>query len=157
MQRDEWSCLNCNLQLQWGMPIGFVNYAMALCGKAYPLWGVGREDYENMMMGMELRPLPRLHEMEPFVRICHGHFPLKQCTLEADQHLVGINLHGLMTAKERMPLFYFGGKFLSGSVWRKQQFESTRVQKQMCCCPDHRVLPLFPQKRDLLYINNDAC
>lgn len=40
-------------------------------------------------MGMGLCRLPRLYEMEPFVRICHGHFPLKQCTLEVDLHLVG--------------------------------------------------------------------
>ncbi len=54
-------------------------------------------------MGMGLCPLPWLFEMEPFVRICHGHFPLKQCTLEVDPHLVGINLHRLMAGKWRIP------------------------------------------------------
>lgn len=52
-----------------------------------------------MMMGMGLWPLPWLYEMESFVRVCHGHFPLKQCTLEVDPHLADINLHGLMKGK----------------------------------------------------------
>lgn len=92
------------------MPTGFLNYAMEICEKAYPLLGGSREDYGNMMMEMRLFTQPWFYEIEPFVRICHGHFPLKQCTLEANPHWVDINLHGLMTAKWRMPLFYFGGK-----------------------------------------------
>lgn len=127
------------------MPIGFVNYAAALCEKAYPLWGGSREDYENMIMGTRLCPLPQFYEMEPFVRKCHVHFALKQCTLEANPHLVGINLHRLMTGKWRRPRLYFGGKWLSGGVWRKekrkQQYESTRFQKQMRCCPHRGCLP----------------
>lgn len=114
MRRNEWSCLNRNLLPEQGMPIGFENYAAALCGKAYPLWGGSREDYENMIMGTRPCPLPQFYEMEPFVRKCHVHFPLKQCTLEANPHLVGINLHRLMTGKWRRPRLYFGGRWLSG-------------------------------------------
>lgn len=60
-----------------------------------------------MMIGIGLCSLPWLYEMEAFVRKCHGHFPLKQCTLEADPHLVGINLHGLMTVKMKNAPFLF--------------------------------------------------
>lgn len=62
-----------------------------------------------MLMGMGRHTLPWFCEIEPFVRICHGHFPLKQCTLEAEPHLVAINLRGLMTGKWKLSLFYFRG------------------------------------------------
>lgn len=74
------------------------------------------EAVERTMMRKGLCPLPGLYEMEPFVRICHGHFPLKQCTLEANPHLLGINWHRLMMGKLRTTLFYAGVKLLSVSV-----------------------------------------
>lgn len=68
------------------------------------------EAVERTVMGMGLCPLPHLYKMEAFVRICHGHFPLKQCSLEGDPPLLSINQRGLMTGKLRMTLFYFKGK-----------------------------------------------
>lgn len=104
MQRDEWSILNRNLSLEWRMPNGFVNYAMtAIVWKGLPAlrrqWrGLWEHDDRNRTVSTAW-----LYKMEPFVWICHSHFPLKQCTLEADPHLVGINSLGLMTGKWKMP------------------------------------------------------
>lgn len=79
-----------------------------------------------MMMGMGPRTLAWLREMEPFVRICHGHFPLKQCTLEADPHLVGINVCGLMAGKLRME----NGPFSISQCLKEREVETTvRVDK----------------------------
>lgn len=87
-----------------------------------------------MMMGMGPRTLAWLREMEPFVRICHGHFPLKQCTLEADPHLVGINVCGLMAGKLRMENGSFsilgGGGVTISQCLKEREVETTvRVDK----------------------------
>lgn len=110
-----------------------------------------------MMMGMGPRTLAWLREMEPFVRICHGHFPLKQCTLEADPHLVGINVCGLMAGKLRMENGPFsilgsgGGDYLSVSEGKRGGNNSTSRQECKNRCgvvPRHRCLPLLHQKRE---------
>lgn len=47
----EWSCLNRNLLPEWGMPIEFINYAVAMWEKVYLLWGGSGGGYENMLDG----------------------------------------------------------------------------------------------------------
>lgn len=100
--------------------------------------------------------LPWSYEMEPFVRICHGHFPLKQYTLEAEPHLVAINLHGLMTGKWTMSLFYIRGAMNSRPCLKERE-EETREQEQMWCCASPQMpasVPSKEKKRDPLYSNN---
>lgn len=101
----EWRWINRNLLPELGMPI--VQVCGGDVGKGLPaLKGQWSGLWQCAGWGMGNRTLPWCYEIESFVKTCHGHFPLKQYTLEAEQHLVAVNLHGLLTWKWRESLFY---------------------------------------------------
>lgn len=135
------------------MPIGFVNHAAAMCEKAYLLWGGSREDYENMMIWMGWHILPWFYEMEPFVRICHGHFPLKQYTNNniAEPHLMAINLHGLMTGKWTMSLFYIrgGNEFQTMSEGKRGGSKRAWTDVVLCLTSNACLCSIKNRKREI--------
>lgn len=105
-----------------------------------------------MIMGMGLSPLPHSDEMEPFVRKCHVHFPLKQCTLGRGPTLGGHQSAQVNDGEmESAPFSVFVRQMTIRRALKEREGEttvyaSTRLQKQMRCCPRHRGLPLLRER-----------